>query len=260
MAKTKGVKTVKCKQCGKHFEVKNWTAGLAKFCSYKCSNKGRTTKKSVKKTRTCIGCGADYLPTNWNQKWCSRDCFRKNGRCWFLSGATKQDVIDRSRAVTGPKSYPKECPSCKKDFQASRKNQKFCSRWCAARGRHPGKRKKKPKGTWSLDNLWAKAVKIRAGDRCEYCGKITTLNSHHIFSRSNMATRWDVNNGVCLCVSHHVFGKMSAHKAPIEFVEWLKEKRGELWYEQLRAKAKKTEQQVGLDKEQIKQELKEIVG
>jgi hypothetical protein len=50
-------------------------------------------------------------------------------------------------------------------------------------------------------------------------------------------TRWDLANGVCLCVLHHVFGKFSAHKAPIEFAEWLKERRSEEWYSTLRRKA-----------------------
>jgi len=90
----------------------------------------------------------------------------------------------------------------------------------------------------TLDSLWAKVIKQRANNRCEYCGKTTTLNSHHIFSRSNMGTRWSPENGVCLCVSHHVFGSMSAHKAPVEFVLWLKEKRGDEWFEALRIKAK----------------------
>ena len=82
------------------------------------------------------------------------------------------------------------------------------------------------------------------------------LNSHHIFSRINFATRWDINNGVCLCVSHHIFGKLSAHKAPIEFVEWLKEKRGEKWYNTLRQNAKATARKI--DKTAIKTELEEL--
>lgn len=115
------------------------------------------------------------------------------------------------------------------------------------KNKDPSKRK--------LDLLWAKGVKLRARGRCEYCGKDTGLNSHHIFSRSNLRTRWDYNNGVCLCVSHHVFGQMSAHKAPIEFVEWLKEKRGEGWYERLREKAKSVVRNI--DKEQVLKNLLE---
>ena len=42
---------------------------------------------------------------------------------------------------------------------------------------------------------------------------------------------------MCLCIGHHIFGNFSAHKAPLEFAEWLKEKRGEVWYNDLRRKA-----------------------
>ena len=40
--------------------------------------------------------------------------------------------------------------------------------------------------------------KLQAGHKCEIpnCKHKPTLNSHHIFSRKNMATRWDVENGV----------------------------------------------------------------
>lgn len=91
-----------------------------------------------------------------------------------------------------------------------------------------------------LDDKWSLEVKERAGHKCEYCGKTTTLNSHHIFSRSNRAVRHDLDNGVCLCVCHHTFcSNFSAHKTPTEFVEWIKEKRGKEWYQRLRTKAVK---------------------
>ena len=84
-----------------------------------------------------------------------------------------------------------------------------------------------------LDNEWRIYIYKRAGNKCEYCGSPITLNVHHIFSRSNLQMRWLVNNGVCLCVSHHVFGNLSFHKAPIEMLEWIKEKRGQKWYDGL---------------------------
>jgi 5-methylcytosine-specific restriction endonuclease McrA len=90
----------------------------------------------------------------------------------------------------------------------------------------------------SLDNLWRDCIRERAGGACEYCGKTTSLNSHHIFSRSNYNVRWDLSNGICLCVGHHIFGNFSAHKSPLEFCEWLKEVRGNDWYEALRIAAK----------------------
>lgn len=98
------------------------------------------------------------------------------------------------------------------------------------------KKPKKP-SIAQLDKLWAEIVKKQAGSRCEVCGKTTGLNSHHLFSRHNMGMRWNVSNGVSLCVSHHVFGNFSAHLSPLEFTEWIKEKRGEEWYKQLRRQA-----------------------
>lgn len=90
------------------------------------------------------------------------------------------------------------------------------------------------------DTIWSKFVKDNAGNKCEYSGKTKSLNSHHIFSKSNKAVRHDVDNGVCLTSYHHVFSsKFSAHQTPAEFIEWIKKKRGLVWYEELRAKARR---------------------
>jgi hypothetical protein len=88
-----------------------------------------------------------------------------------------------------------------------------------------------------LDSLWSQLVKLKAGNKCEVCGKTEYLNSHHIFSRSNRAMRFDDRNGAALCPNHHVLGNWSAHKSPIEFIEWLKEKRGVKWYKEIRLRA-----------------------
>ena len=108
-----------------------------------------------------------------------------------------------------------------------------------------------------LDTLWAKLIKDRAGNKCERCYRQDTLNSHHIFSRSSKSTRWDERNGCCLCAFHHALGNDSAHKAPIEFIEFLKEKRGEAWYMSLRLLAG-TPQKIdyNLTKLYLEQELK----
>lgn len=88
-----------------------------------------------------------------------------------------------------------------------------------------------------LDNLWRDLVKKNAGNKCEMCGKTQYLNCHHIFSRSRKSVRWDENNGVCLCAGHHTLCNDSAHKAPADFIEWIKGKRGEKWYQDLRIRA-----------------------
>ena len=102
-----------------------------------------------------------------------------------------------------------------------------------------------------IDEAWAKIVKHRAGNKCEYCGKTTYLNAHHVYSRSKRSTRWDLSNGVSLCVGHHTFGEWSAHKNPIEFIEWIKERRGQEWYDALRLQANTHLKLTKLEKENI---------
>jgi len=88
-----------------------------------------------------------------------------------------------------------------------------------------------------LDDAWSKLVKLRAGMVCEYSGKTKYLQSHHVFSRSNYSTRWLPENGVCLNAGYHTLSsKFSAHKTPIEFI-WIKNKRGDKWFDNLRLKA-----------------------
>ena len=107
-----------------------------------------------------------------------------------------------------------------------------------------------------LDKLWAELVKLRASNKCEKCGKREYLNAHHIYSRSNYSTRWDETNGCCLCAGHHTLTNDSAHKAPMEFIEWIKEKRGETWYQTLRLKANNIHKQ---DKKLLKIYLEEEI-
>lgn len=104
------------------------------------------------------------------------------------------------------------------------------------------KKTKKPKASTlrnKLDKVWADIIKQKGS--CEYCGKTTYLNAHHIFSRSNLSTRWEISNGVCLCVGCHVFSsKFSAHKTPTEFVYWLQTVRARNFMPALRKKSRET--------------------
>ena len=87
-----------------------------------------------------------------------------------------------------------------------------------------------------LDTLWSEVVKLQAHNKCELCGADSTLNSHHIFSRGRKNTRWNLNNGVALCVIHHMW--KGAHSTNFEdqerFHKWLNEYRGKDNLEQLR--------------------------
>ena len=107
-----------------------------------------------------------------------------------------------------------------------------------------------------LDEAWAILVKLKAGMKCEVCGKRTYLNSHHIYSRSKKSTRWHVQNGICLCVGCHVFSsKFSAHKTPLEFTEWLTRYKGESYIDRLRLRANSISKLHNFEKELLLKEL-----
>ena len=68
--------------------------------------------------------------------------------------------------------------------------------------------------------LWAEIVKVRAKGVCEYpnCNRRQNLNAHHLFTRAKNSTRYDLDNGICLCSYHHTLGAEGAHRDP-EFKE-----------------------------------------
>lgn len=55
------------------------------------------------------------------------------------------------------------------------------------------------------DDLWALAVKADWNHRCAVCGRGGTLNAHHLINRGHQATRFNLRNGIALCVHHHKF-------------------------------------------------------
>ena len=131
----------------------------------------------------------------------------------------------------------------------------ICPSWCPMLRRLGGRPKKKHSDKWilekSLDVLWAKAVKLIAKNRCEVVtdgvykrcenrggeGQGHGLNAHHIIGRSNFNVRWDVDNGVAVCVKHHVFSIWSAHQNPFWFLQKILDIRGKVWYDKLNEKA-----------------------
>lgn len=111
-----------------------------------------------------------------------------------------------------------------------------------------------------LDIIWAKIIKSLGGNKCEYCGKETYLNSHHIYSRSKASTRWSLDNGICLCVGCHTFSsKFSAHKTPLDFHKWLISYRGQEYVDRLMVAANTHLKLNNNDKEEILIELTNIL-
>jgi hypothetical protein len=86
--------------------------------------------------------------------------------------------------------------------------------------------------TCKLDKILGEIVRSRG--YCVRCGNKDTLQTAHIYSRSNRATRWDLNNVVCFCYNCHM---NFAHKNPVMFTEWVKEWLGEPKYTELKIRA-----------------------
>jgi hypothetical protein len=89
-----------------------------------------------------------------------------------------------------------------------------------------------------LDKLFSEA--IRKAGKCEASGQgqmtcSQQLQAAHIFSRSHKATRWDLENAVCMCSAHHLFW---AHKEPYEFMTFVEMKKGKEVLEKLHSKAR----------------------
>ena|SRR3990167_684558 len=72
-----------------------------------------------------------------------------------------------------------------------------------------------------VDILWSKLVRERDGC-CRKCGKQAPykLDAHHIRPRSRSNTRYDLSNGLSLCVHHHRFGEDAVHNVSNQ-KEWL---------------------------------------
>jgi len=112
-----------------------------------------------------------------------------------------------------------------------------------------------------LDDAWAILVKLKADNRCEYCGKAAYvkdtgrkvgMQAHHIYSRSKRSTRWLIINGISLCPAHHTLSsEFSAHKTPMEFTTWILKERGEEWFDDLTLKANTMEKLFKFEKEAL---------
>lgn len=91
------------------------------------------------------------------------------------------------------------------------------------------KAKQIPKLKRKLLKLWSKKIHELYSNKCAICGKEGKLDAHHIEDKSCNYLRYDLNNGVLLCPSHHKFGHNSAHKSPIFFISWLIENERDKW-------------------------------
>jgi len=113
----------------------------------------------------------------------------------------------------------KQCETCNNDFIAGRLKQRFCSNECKVKTLR-GKNHPRWQGGKSLETQraraktvykkWREAVFKRDNYTCQKCkrrskkGERIEINAHHIEHLAiNKEKRYDINNGVTLCVECH---------------------------------------------------------
>lgn len=99
---------------------------------------------------------------------------------------------------------------------------------------------------------------VRARGYCVWCGNKdeSKLQCCHIYSRSNLQTRWHLPNLLCLCASCHFRG----HKQPTEFAFFVVRFLGEPAYEELRKRANETKVFANYELEEMYERFKEIIA
>jgi len=72
------------------------------------------------------------------------------------------------------------------------------------------------------DRLWSISVRADWNWACAVCGK-GPCDAHHLIPRTNQATRYDLQNGIALCSSHHQFcPDVSPHQNAAGWMQWLR--------------------------------------
>lgn len=103
-----------------------------------------------------------------------------------------------------------------------------------------------------LDLLWAKIILKKFNHKCAICGKNDRLQAHHIFSRNKRSTRWDIENGICLCSGHHYQAHINHEWFRRKVIEFIGDKK----YEELYYKSQTYKKYTKKDLEQILNFLK----
>ena len=72
------------------------------------------------------------------------------------------------------------------------------------------------------DTLWSRAIKLDWAGKCAICRKFGDCEAHHIIPREYEATRYDLQNGILLCATHHKFDpELSPHLNAFGWMHWL---------------------------------------
>ena len=106
------------------------------------------------------------------------------------------------------------------------------------------------------DRLWSLAIRERDG-ACRRCGTTERLQAAHVISRRYKAIRWDLRNGICLCMGCHHWN----HHNPVEFDWWVQDLIGKDVYDALKSEALNYVDRVKrIDLEEVIEDLKRKVA
>lgn len=182
-----------CDNCGKTFGKYKCDVSKHNFCDINCFK-----QYNEKKKKRCEVCG-NPVPKSRSKNnkhfYCSRECY----------------LIAHS---SGDKN--RICPNCGKHFIADRKERIYCSHKCYTSHREYSRGENHPswkggvsklndkKDSWDYKK-WRKQVYERDYWTCQHCGyKGQEINAHHIYSwKYYPEKRYDIDNGITLCVSCH---------------------------------------------------------
>lgn len=104
-----------------------------------------------------------------------------------------------------------------------------------------------------LDVLFSKFIRLRAGGKCEYCGKLKLLphlECSHFHGRRKRSVRYDPDNACGLCFSCHQY----LGSNPYQHTEFFKKHLGSERFEALNIRA---EMIVKIDKKAVERDLLE---
>lgn len=84
-----------------------------------------------------------------------------------------------------------------------------------------------------LDRLFQEIIVRNAKNKCFINPEHKAFMAHHIFSRNSKSTRWNTENGICVCQDCH----NKIHSGNIDLKQILINQRGEDWYRNLQLKS-----------------------